>query len=87
MVGAVETMKQWQFLPGHSGSPSQSVWQYIISFNLVDWMFSEKSKDSEVRRTLNSQGAWLAQSVKHPTSAQVVITLLFVGSSPPLGSQ
>ena len=31
------------------------------------------------------QGAWVAQSVKHPTSAQVMISW-FVGSSPTLGS-
>ena len=30
-------------------------------------------------------GAWVAQSVKRPTSAQVTISL-FVGSSPALGS-
>ena len=29
--------------------------------------------------------AWVAQSVKHPTSAQVMISR-FVGSSPPLSS-
>ena len=30
-------------------------------------------------------GAWVAQSVKHPTSAQVMISQ-FVGSSPTMGS-
>ena len=34
---------------------------------------------------LFSQGAWVAQSVKHPTSAQVMISW-FVGSSPTSGS-
>ena len=33
----------------------------------------------------SAQGAWLAQSVKHPTSAQVMISQ-FMGSSSTLGS-
>ena len=35
---------------------------------------------------LTSGGSWVAQSVKHPTSAQVVISR-FVGSSPTSGSE
>ena len=36
-------------------------------------------------KRLSLRGAWVAQSVKRPTSAQVMI-LRFVGSSPALGS-
>ena len=45
------------------------------------WIFSKSN------RTLKpfSEGAWVAQSAKRPTSAQVMI-LQFVGSSPVLGS-
>ena len=45
---------------------------------LLDIMLIAKSKDY-------SKGAWVAQSVKHPTSAQVTISR-FVGLSPASGS-
>ena len=38
-----------------------------------------------VLQKIRNRGAWVAQSVKHPTSAQVMISR-FVSSSPALGS-
>ena len=42
-------------------------------------------EDVEVRQNRMSRGAWGADSVKHPTSAQFMI-LRFMGSSPASGS-
>ena len=44
---------------------------------------SEKS--GSVKKRGSDRGAWVAQSVKHPTSAQVIISR-FVGLSPTSGS-
>ena len=44
-----------------------------------------KSLHIYVTYIINLGGAWVAQSVKHPTSTQVMISR-FVGSRPPSGS-
>ena len=47
--------------------------------------FSPVNVLSELHRYSKSRGAWVAQSVKHPISAQVMISQ-FMSSSPTLGS-
>ena len=50
------------------------------------WGFAECGKSvNEMLIKITPRGTWVAQSVKHPTSAQVMISR-FVGSSPVSGS-
>ena len=44
-----------------------------------------RERTGVLNQKILSRGAWVAQSVKRPTSAQVMISR-FVGSSPALGS-
>ena len=78
ILGNIKTIVKRK-TPGEHGS---GIWAHIISHERARGLFNTLCI---LKKNMGSWGAWVAQSVERPTSAQVMVSQ-FMGSSPTLGS-